>query len=170
LIDANIEIDKYRESSELREQRKKLRNQNAELKSLRDERWNKFEELQIAEKMRWWFYPLGIAAKRKNKAKSLQHQIEIADKKIKAHTNSIAICESQIFRSEMAGKDAYRELVHHLTARKRAAQKNIEVVAAAREILTSHPKLSVTGIDDLLEIANNHAKETNGVSGTSVVI
>lgn len=146
-IDANVEIRKYRESAELRAQRKKLRNQNAELKSLRDEKWNKFEELQIAEKMRWWFYPLGIAAKRKSKVQSLRNQIEAADEKIKDHNNSISSCESLIFRSEKAENAAYRELVHHLTTHKRAAQKKLEVIAAAREILTSHPKISVAGMD-----------------------
>lgn len=170
LIDANIEIHKYRESSGLREQRKKLRNQNAELKSLRDERWNKFEELQIAEKLRWWFYPLGIAAKRKNKAQSLRNQIEAADKKINDHNNAISVCESQIFRSEKAENEAYRELVHQLITQKRAAQKKLEVVTAAREILTSHPKISVADMDQLLEIANNYTMEKDGVSGTSFMI
>lgn len=165
LTRVNIEIPEYRESSELRRQRKSLRNQSADLKALRDERWDKFEELQVTEKMKWWYYPLGIVAKRKTRARSLRHEIETADKNIHSKMISISACESRIYRSEMAETEAHRSLVRKLANDKKAAQKTLEIIAAAHEFLTLHQETAISDLDSLLEIAELQTAKRNADTG-----
>lgn len=167
LMDANIVVPEYRESSDIREQRKKLRNQNAKVKALRDAKWERFEELQATEKMRWWFYPLGIAAKRKAKALSLRRQVEAADREINLRCMSISADETRLFRSEMAEKEAYKDLVNQLAAKRKAAQNKLENIAAAEEILTSGCEISNTGLDHLMEFAVLQNREKHGAAGAS---
>lgn len=164
LMDANLVTPEYRESSDIREQRKKLRNQNAEVKALRDEKWERFEELQATEKMRWWFYPLGIAAKRRANALSLRRQIEAADRKIDLQCIAISADETRLFRSEMAEKEAYKNLVNQMAAKRKAARRNLENIAAAQEILTSGCEISFTGLDHLMEFAALQNREQHGAA------
>ena len=165
LTRVNIEIPDFQESSELRGQRKSLLNKNAELKASRDERWDKFEELQVTEKMKWWFYPLGIAAKRKTRAHRLRHEIETADKNIKNLMISISACESRVYRVEKAEIEAHRSLVRKLANDKKAAQKTLEIIAAAHEFLALHQEAAISDLDSLLEIAELQTAKRNADTG-----